>query len=67
MRSCGCFAHDGFQLVQEDLFPEPVAGAVVEGLTRMDIHVRLDNESSVSALVFDDELIDQQYRRFLDG
>ncbi len=71
---CSCFAHDGFltaagyaAVAQRDVdIPE---GVDMEG----DLWY-LDKVRSVSGLrrdetmlVFDDELIDNQYRRFLNG
>ena len=54
---CTCHSHNGF---------------ILEGLTSADESVRLDKSGSVSGLdsdeenhVFDERLIDEQHRRFL--
>ncbi len=73
MRKCGCHSHNGMLLSPEglaqrerqlDAFPEV-------GLTGDALSVSLDLPGSVSAseleLIFDDHLLDQQHRRFLNG
>jgi len=73
---CGCYSHDGFLTVrgyaevaqrerQLYLFPET-------GLTQDGKCVRLDKSSRVTAsspveLHWDDEVIEEQYRRFHNG
>ena len=77
---CGCLSHNGFLTVrgyaevaqreqQLDAFPEV-------GLTPREACVILDTSGSVSGarrdeaslhFVIDEELIDEQYRRFLEG
>ena len=74
MRDCGCHSHNGFQLSRSDegLAQRKLISA--GDLTRSDDGVTLDRSGSVSGLRrdemmldFDDELIDNQYRRFLNG
>ncbi len=72
--SCGCHSHNGFILSPEGL-AQRSSGAVCNGrLDDGEPSPYLDKDGSVSALVegeglsvFDDELIDQQYRRFHNG
>ena len=75
-RSCGCYAHDGFRLRSpEGLLAQrelELPGSSEVGLTRVALSGRLDIPGSVSALErmdshWDDEMIDEQYRRFLDA
>jgi len=74
MKRCGCYSHNGFVLVGEQLKLELLteAGAEEVGLTQGDNCVRLDYRGSVSGLrrdetpvTFDDGVLDEQYRRFL--
>ena len=73
-RSCGCHSHNGLLLSPEGLAQrEPeFADDPGVGLPRSDYRSILDKVGSVSGarrdemmLEFDDELIDEQYRRFL--
>jgi len=75
MTDCRCHSHNGFALVgdpQIDLDLEiSRAQAEERGLTAGDNSVRLDMSDSVSGTSFvdlhwDDELIDVQYRRFIE-
>ncbi len=70
-RTCGCHSHNGLLLSPEGLAQRELRST---GLTDRDFFAILDSKVSVSALVeveenhvFDDQLIDQQYRRFLNG
>jgi len=49
MRSCSCFAHDGFQLGPE--VSGPAEQLSLEGLTPRGVSDRVDRSVSVSALV----------------
>ena len=72
--TCKCHSHNGFVLGRS---PEGLAQRELEragDLTRSDKGVSLDMVGSVSALVdvegshvFDDQLLDNQYRRFHNG
>ena len=67
---CNCHSHNGFLLRPSE---EGLAQQTsLEGLTDFERSVKVDIPSSVSAsmgpsLHWDDELIDQQYRRFNHG
>jgi len=70
VRKCSCHAHNGFVLSPAGLAQQ----TSLEGLAPRGEFVYVDKVSSVSALaeaealhVFDHELIDQQYRRFIHG
>ncbi len=68
-RSCGCFAHDGFQLCPEDTHSEQIDLFGVDAMAPLRY---LDSRVSVSGLkpmeiIFDDAVVDSQYRRFLNG
>jgi len=72
VRKCGCFAHDGFQLSPEGLAQRELK--LDERLAVGMDCVQVDSRVSVSGLRRDDEptiwsyeLLEQQYRRFLDG
>ncbi len=65
---CGCFSHNGF--LTERGFAELAQQVSLEGLTPLSDCVRVDKSVSVSALVeveVSDLMIDEQYRRFLNG
>jgi len=75
--NCGCLSHNGFLtrrgyavVAQRDV---GIGDNLELGLTRDGLCSRLDKSGSVSALVeveghtFDDRLIDEQHRRFLNG
>ena len=72
LKLCSCHSHNGLIRSPEGLAQRlPVRGVEVD---RMDESRYLDKVGSVSALaeaedfhVFDDEMIDQQYRRFHNG
>ncbi len=73
MTDCGCLSHNGFLT---DRGHAEVAQRSLEGLelAATDLSRYVDRVGSVSALVegegfhvFDDRLLDNQYRRFLDG
>jgi len=71
---CGCHSHGGFVLAKD-----PAKRRIAQrrssrstGLTDRDFFAILDMSGSVSALVegeevFDHELLENQYRRFLHG
>ena len=70
-RTCGCHSHNGLLLR-----PEGLAQRELEryGVDTMDMFGYVDKSGSVSALVevegshvFDDQLIDEQYRRAVNG
>ena len=71
-KDCGCHSHNGFQLSPEGLAQRE--DVRLEGVD-MELPLQyLDKVGSVSGLrrdeefhVFDDQLIDQQYRRFNNG
>ena len=74
MRDCGCHSHNGFLLSPEGLAQrDRQIDAFLEGaLTEDDQAVRLDKSGSVSgsdqlSSHWDDELIEEQYRRFHNG
>ena len=75
MRKCGCHSHNGFLTVegQRALGDQPALELSDEGLTPAEDSVTLDMVGSVSGLELErdihasDDLIDQQYRRFLNG
>ena len=69
-KSCGCYAHDGFVLSPEGLAQRELS---LSGVAGMGPEPYLDKAGSVSGLgqgqdilELDDEMTDQQYRRFLD-
>ena len=69
---CECVSHNGF--LTKAGFALVAQQRSLEGLTLLSDSVRLDIVGSVSALaeaedshVFDDQVIDQQYRRFHNG
>ncbi len=69
---CGCHSHNGFQLSPEGLAQR--RGYSSETVDMFDDVEYVDKVGSVSGLeqernifVFDDGLLDQQYRRFLNG
>ena len=71
MRNCNCHSHDGFLLSPEGLAQRELSLDV-----EPEVHTRVlgTGKGSVSGLVsvevshvFDDDLIDQQYRRFTHG
>ncbi len=68
---CRCHSHGGLLLGSQLDLLRPTARAEEEGLTLDELHVSLDILGSVSAseldLIFDDVIIDQQYRRFHNG
>ena len=71
MRRCGCYAHNGLVLSPEGLAQREVK---LNGVDSMQSSVYIDSGVSVSGLelerdfhVFDDEIIDSQYRRFHNG
>jgi len=70
-----CYSHNGFQLSPEGLAQRELefAGFPEVGLTRSEESVTLDSRVSVSglrrdeiAMEFHEEIIDEQYRRFLE-
>ncbi len=75
MTECRCHSHNGFVLGEpRSLEGLSIARAEEKGLTPDVDCVRLDLVGSVSGLrrdetdhVFDDEIVDNQYRRFLNG
>jgi len=70
---CGCHSHNGFVLDHPSEQMDIAQQISLEGLTPLSDCVRVDRSVSVSALVegegdvFHDEVIDQQYRRFIHG
>jgi len=68
--SCRCYAHNGLVRSPEGLAQRDPVGPELAGTVAARY---LDKVGSVSALVevedpiFDHELLDQQYRRFLSG
>ena len=71
MRKCGCHSHNGLLLSPEGLAERD---DVSQGVDNMDLFGYLDKSGSVSALVevegshvWEDEVIEEQYRRFLSG
>ena len=69
MRDCGCHSHNGFQLSPEGLAQRELELPEVD---RMGTSRYVDKSGSVSALVevedhWDDEIMEDQYRRFLSG
>ena len=69
-RNCGCHSHNGFVLSPEGLAQREFD---LPGVAAMATKRYLDKVGSVSGLELErnitvsDALIDQQYRRFLDG
>ena len=68
---CTCHSHNGFQLRSSE--EELAQQLSLEGLTARDDCVIVDIQGSVSGLrrdednhVFDEGVIDEQYRRFLE-
>ncbi len=72
MSDCGCYSHGGF-LTAKGLEEAAQRERSLPGVDAMGVSRYVDRVGSVSAMddgrdhVFDDALIDQQYRRFLDG
>ncbi len=71
MRKCGCHSHGGFQLSPEGLAQREPESLELAGVAASRY---LDKVGSVSGLelerdfhVFDDFVLDQQYRRFHSG
>ncbi len=71
MRRCSCHSHNGFQLSPEGLAQREFE---LPGVDNMEAISYLDKVGSVSGLrrdedlyVMEDEMIDQQYRRFYNG
>ncbi len=74
MADCRCTSHNGFLTDRGYAEVAQREQLSAEGLTRSENCVIVDKVGSVSALVeveefhvFDDDLIDSQYRRFLNG
>ncbi len=70
-RTCGCHSHNGFQLSPEGLAQRELELPGVDGMA---LRSYVDKVGSVSGLrrdedlhVFDDQVLDEQYRRFLDA
>ncbi len=70
-RSCGCHSHNGLLLSPEGLAQRELK---LDAIDAVEAPRYLDSRVSVSGLVevegdhvFDDQLIDSQYRRFLGG
>ena len=70
MRDCSCHSHNGY-LLKPSGFAQQLS---LEGLDSRRVPEYVDRVRSVSALVeaealhvFDDELLDRQYRRFTHG
>ena len=70
---CGCLSHNGF-LTAKGLKEAAQRDVFIDGVDTMDMFGYVDRVGSVSALVeveenhvFDDQLLDNQYRRFLNG
>jgi len=66
---CGCHSHNGFQLSPEGLAQRDLEGPELAGVVAKRY---LDKVGSVSGLErngthWDDDVIDQQHRRFVDG
>ena len=74
MTKCDCFSHDGFLTAKGLEEAAQRIACLDEGLA-VELPLQyLDKVGSVSAMVeveefhvFDDQLLDQQYRRFLSG
>jgi len=69
VRRCGCYSHDGFLLKKEVPSQRELWASVVDSEPSF---ADLDSRVSVSAsevlkLHWDDDVIDSQYRRFLNG
>ena len=67
-RTCGCHSHNGMLLSPEGLAQRD---RKVPGLDAMALSSYVDSKVSVSGLrrdetLFDDALLEQQYRRFLN-
>ncbi len=72
MAECSCYSHGGFILGPGS--SGPAQQLSLEGLAPRGVIGYLDKSGSVSALVegegdthFDDALIEEQYRRFING
>ncbi len=72
MTDCRCISHGGF--LTKRGYRLVAQQNSLEGLAPRGVHAYVDRVGSVSALaeaeefhVFDDALIEQQYRRFLNG
>ena len=73
--SCGCHSHNGFQLSPEGLAQKDAFAPLrTLGVDEHDDQLYLDKVDSVSALVegegacvWDEQVLDSQYRRFLDA
>ena len=70
-RTCGCHSHNGYLLSPEGLAQREHEGPELAGVVATRY---LDKVGSVSALVevevshvFDDQLLDEQHRRFLSA
>ena len=67
-RTCGCHSHNGFLLSPEGLAQRELELPGVDG---MELSRYLDIDRSVSGpqetLSWDDALLEDQYRRFLNG
>ena len=71
MSDCGCFSHGGF-LTSRGLREVAQRELEFDGVDAMESSSYLDRVGSVSAsepmeIIFDDGVLDQQYRRFLSG
>ncbi len=73
-RICGCHSHGGFVLSPEGLAQreQQLDAFRSVGLTRVDAVSYLDKVGSVSAssepeIIFNDSIIEEQYRRFHNG
>ena len=71
LKMCGCNSHNGF-LTAKGLAETAQRDVIVDGVASMDMFGYLDSRVSVSGLrrdetmfIFDSEVIDEQYRRFL--
>jgi len=68
MRKCGCHSHNGLLLSPEGLAPRKDSFPL--GVDMGPSPLYLDKVDSVSALIefeFNDEILEDQYRRFLNG
>ena len=70
---CQCLSHNGF-LTAKGLVEAAQRDVVIDGVAGMDLFGYIDSRVSVSELrrdetdfFFDDDLIEEQHRRFLDG
>ena len=73
LKMCGCNSHNGF-LTAKGLEKAAQRDVCIDGVDGMDMFGYLDSRVSVSAvgrdetmLIFDDEVIENQYRRFLEA